>query len=642
MKNKKQVKEYILDYLKKVIPNFQTKGKMITCPKCGQLTANIFPPQSHEVFCFEPGCQKIGDIFSICRAKEFDNNQDISDEEISKHLIDMFEIKTDNYVTELLEKYASFGWDLVPITNDKKIPVEKNWPNKNHKDIREWQTWLSTGLGLGVKTGSISKITAIDVDLITKQEAEIWQKGTAAKAIEEIIKKKEDNLKILKSLPVFKDTLIQDSGWKGMHFFYKYNETLPKCSFDYEGLHFDVENDGGYILIEPSTYVGKQRKIIGNVIEEMSPELTDLILQQNNKSSTSSSETVDELDINLETEDKITGLDGKCNSTFIKIGGMFRKIMNVKQAEQALGWINKHMLDDPMDNQALKAMFEQINKYSNSDQDVLYHQVYEFLKRHEEASIRDLKECLNADAKDLKEILADLIKDQKVYKQKSLYRIIQKAEWKTEFIQEAYTLPFDIPYFNKCGVFRRGDMICIGGKTGVGKSYLSLNIIRKLLEGKIQPEGGIRYLSSEPGNRFAKIAMELGLKEGDFYFCNHYEPEKIELEDNAVTIIDWLLPDDFSQTANLYRMFAKQLDKHGGTCFIFSQLKEDGSFYAEQMVKFFASLVAKYQYTEMNGVVDNQNTCFKVEKIRESKTNQQYLTIPMFFDVQTKRLECKR
>jgi hypothetical protein len=184
-------------------------------------------------------------------------------------------------------------------------------------------------------------------------------------------------------------------------------------------------------------------------------------------------------------------------------------------------------------------------------------------------------------------------------------------------------------------------MLCIGAKTGIGKSYISLNIIRKLLENKVQPKGGIRYLSSEPGNRFAKIAMELKLKEGDFYFCNHYQPEKIELEDEAVTIIDWLLPEDFSQTANLYKIFARQLDKHGGICYIFSQLKEDGSFYAEQMVKFFASFAAKYFYTEKNGIKDNQNTYFNTEKIRESKTMQQYLTIPTYFD-DKKFLELKK
>jgi len=138
-------------------------------------------------------------------------------------------------------------------------------------------------------------------------------------------------------------------------------------------------------------------------------------------------------------------------------------------------------------------------------------------------------------------------------------------------------------------------------------------------------------LSSEPGNRFAKIALDLKLKEGDFYFFNNYEPEKIELEDEAVTIIDWLLPEDFSQTANLYKSFAKQLDKHGGVCFIFSQLKENGDFYAEQMVKFFASVAAKYSYIQADGIVNNKMTMFQTEKVRESKTNQQYITIPTSF-----------
>jgi hypothetical protein len=645
MKNKKQILSYTLDYLKKIIPDFQKKGKMFTCPKCGQLTANIFPPNSNEIFCFEPDCQKIGNIFSICRDKEFENNEDISDEDIAKHLIKMFSIKTDTHIAQLLEKYASWDWDLVPIANDKKIPVEKKWPTKNHKDIREWQEWINTKLGLGLKTGLISNTTVIDVDLITKAEAEIWQKGTAKKQIEEIIAKKEVELAKLKELDIFNDTVMQDSGWKGVHYFYTYESDIPKCSFDYEGLHFDVENDGGYVLIEPSTYVGKTRQISGDNINQMNSELKKLILEQNsntpiiNKEELNFDGSSDYVDLSKDAE-KIKGLEGCCNSTFVKIGGMFRKFMNIKQTNQALSLINKYMLDSPMINKDLVAMTEQIHKYSTSDDKVLYNQVYEFLKKHEEASVRDLKECLNAEPKDIKEILATLIAEDKVFKQKSLYKIIQKADWKTEFIQESKVLPYDIPYFQNVATFRRGDMICIGGRSGVGKSYIALNIIRKILANKVQPTGGVRYLSSEPGNRFAKIAMELGLKEGDFYFCNHYSPEKVELEDDAVTIVDWLLPEDFSQTANLYKIFARQLDKHGGVLYIFSQLKEDGNFYADQMVKFFASLATKYIYTESNGVADNRNTCFKTEKIRESKTMHQYLTIPTYFN-DNKFLELK-
>lgn len=644
MKSKNSIKSYIIDYLQKVIPNFTKKGKMFTCPKCKKESANIFPPDSHEVFCFEPDCQKIGNIIDICRTFEFDGNQDISDDDIGKHLIKMFDIKTDNHITQLLETYANFQWDLVPIKNDDKIPVEKKWPTKNHKDIKEWQEWLNNGLGLGVKTGLISNVTIIDVDLITKEESEIWQKGTAEKRIEEIIAKKEEGLKKLKSLPIFNDTLIQDSGWKGLHFFYQYEPDVPKCSFDYEGFHFDVENDGGYVLIEPSTYSGKSRKIIGDKINTMGEELKQIILDTRTKASKNNDSANVDLteDLSgLSNEDgTIKGLEGNCNNTFIKVGGMLRKFMNVKQTEQTLALINKYMLDTPMDFKSIKGMCEQIEKYTDTDNKVLYNQIYEFLSRHEEASVRDLRECLNAEPNDIKEVLADLIQDQKVFKQKSLYKVIQKANWKTEFIQESQILPYDVPYFNKYATFRRGDMVCIGAKTGVGKSYLSLNIIKKFLENTIQPEGGLRYLSSEPGNRFAKIAMELGLKEGDFYFCNHYQPEKIELEDNAVTIIDWLLPDDFSQTANIYKIFAQQLDKHGGLCYIFSQLKDSEEFYAEQMVKFFASFSAKYTYTEKNGLADNQNTCFKVEKIRESKNKQQYITIPTYFN-DNKVLELK-
>lgn len=630
MKSKQNVKTYLLDYLKKVVPNFQKKGKMLTCPKCGKETANVFPPESHEIFCFEPDCQRIGNIIDICRMFEFDNSSDIPESDIIKHLIKMFDIKTDTHVNQLLEKYADWGWDLVPVVaNGKESKIEKNWQNKSHKNLREWQEFLETNLNIGVKGGKMSNVLIIDFDLVpSKLKKKIYEGKGTEKDIEEAKKIKEEQLKILKDWTALDFTTVQQDTFGGIHLFYKNDTDIVKCAFDYKDIHIDIQSDGGQAVIEPSVVGGQSRTISGTEIKELPSQLKEFILEQ--RTPTKKLDATPELisDENL----NVKGLEGCCNSTFIKMGGIFRKFMNISQTEQTLAIINKNMLDDPINNKSLRAMYEQIDKYARTDDKVLYNQVCEFLTKHEEASIRDLKECLDAEAKDLKNVLADLIKENKVYKQKSLYRIIQKANWKTEFIQESKILPYNIPYFKDYATFRRGDMVCVGARTGIGKTHIALNIIKKLLENKEQPQGGIRYLSSEPGNRFATIALELGLKEGDFYFCNHYQPEKIELEDDAVTIIDWLLPEDFSQTANLYKIFARQLDKHGGILYIFSQLRDTDKFYAEEMVKFFASIATKYTYTEKNGMTDNRNTCFKVEKIRESKTNQQYITIPTYFN----------
>ena len=639
MKKNNLVKSYILDYLKKKVPNFQKKSKMFTCFKCKNLSANIFPQNSHSVHCFSPTCGKLGDVYDICRELEFDDNKDVEIKDIENHLIKMFSIKTNNYVDNLLEKYANWGWDLVPVSkNGKASNIESEWQKKHHKDVREWQEWLKSGLNMGVKGGTMSDVLIVDLDIVpSKLKKKIYEGKASEQEIEKAKQIKAEKLELIKTWDIFDFTTVQQFTFGGVHFFHKNDEEIKKCAFDYEGIHIDIQSDGGQAVIEPSVVGGQQRTIIGDEIKLVSSKLKQWI--NLNKVLNKEENKVEIVENN--EEGIIKGLEGCCNSTFAKVGGKLRKFLPQKETETVLHIINNDLLDDPMKSKDMRSLCNQINKYIILDEDVLYQNVLEFLIKHEEASMRDLKECLGVESRDLKEVLARLIKDNKVFKHKSLYKAINKAEWKTEFIQESKVLDYDIPYFNNHAVFRRGDMICVGAEPGIGKSHISLNIIRKLVENNINSKGGIRYLSSEPGNRFAKIAMEIGLKEGDFYFCNHYQPEKIELEDDAVTIVDWLLPEDFSQTANLYKIFARQLDKHGGVCFIFSQLKPDKQFYAEQMVKFFASFAVKYFYTEKNGVKDNQNTYFKTEKIRESKTNQQYITIPTYFG-SDKRLELKK
>jgi hypothetical protein len=85
---KKQIKNYVLDYLKARIPEFvQSSQKgLFTCPKCKQLSANVYPPKSGIVHCFTPSCGKQGDVFDICRAIDFPG-QELDDEDIADLLI---------------------------------------------------------------------------------------------------------------------------------------------------------------------------------------------------------------------------------------------------------------------------------------------------------------------------------------------------------------------------------------------------------------------------------------------------------------------------------------------------------------------------------------------------------------------------
>ena len=166
-------------------------------------------------------------------------------------------------------------------------------------------------------------------------------------------------------------------------------------------------------------------------------------------------------------------------------------------------------------------------------------------------------------------------------------------------------------------------------------SHIALNIVKQLVEQGIKPY----YINLESGNRFASIARALGLKEGDFWHATHFAPEQVELEKDAVTILDWLLPKDYADTDKLFQYFAHQLVKNGGLLYVFAQLKENKDFFAKNMVSMFPALVSRYFYN-INGEGEDVPTegYFQVDYIREPKMRGKHATVPCRYDWDTKRL----
>jgi hypothetical protein len=611
---KKQIKSYVLDYLKLRNPDFVQSSKkgLFTCPKCKQLSANIYPPKSGIVHCFTPDCQgKIGDIFDICRTIDF-QGQDLKDEDIADLLVEELGIKTQNEIKEFLQKYQKWGWSLVPVEkNSKRANIESGWQSKTHTNLDEWIDWLGSGINVGVNCGKISNVTLIDID--TKKIPQDLQKFVG-------------------------ETLTQESP-NGWHLVYFYEADLPTINLRTTSCNLPVEirSDGNQTVVFPSVVDGKERHWNNKEPIKMPEELKSWLLERviikdaPKEILTAPTETL--------LEDlKIKGLEGKCNTSFIKVAGLFRKQLNVQQTEYVLGIVNDLLLDTPLPKKDLKNMMKEIQKYSTADVSVLQKQVTDYLNRHDEASARDLVEVLKMERRDIQEVLAQLIQENRVYKQRSLYKIIKDIEWKSTFIDDIKTLPYKIPYFHDYCVCREGDQLIIGGNPGTGKTHLAMNFIKKFVEQGVTPY----YYGTESKSRYLKVGMELGLKEGDYWYASGYEPSKIELKDNSVTVLDWLDIDDFATTGQVYKLLQKQLDKHNGLLIIFSQLNSNDAFYAENQLKFYGALVAKYLFTRAGGVVDTQNTYFKVEKIRESKSGQQYLTIPTKFNPDNKTVELRK
>jgi DNA replication protein DnaC len=443
------------------------------------------------------------------------------------------------------------------------------------------------------------------------------------------------------------DTLVQSTK-RGFHYVYKsdpdFFKTLNKKLRD-DGHEMELRVGGAYCVVAPSSVNGEVRKWNNKEIIEMPKDLKEFFMkyyQDENREEKVSDDIEKDIKNNDLNKENLRGLDGCCDDSFIKFGGVLRKKLNKDQVEYTLYNFNQ-MLHEPLPNKRIRAICGQIEKYDRGDQKQLEKQIFSHLKVVEEASSFEIATSLRYEKKDIENALKALQEEGKVFKRGKNYRAINKAEWKNTFVEESKVLPFNVPYFNDSSVFRNGDMVVIGGKPGIGKSVVAINILKGFIDQGIKPY----YINLESGNRFVTHAMRLGLKEGDFYWTNDYHPQLLELEDDAITIIDWLMPDNFAEMDKLFARFAEQLDKHGGLLIVFVQLKkwkdsngnEHYDFFAPNLLDQFPSFVCKYQYGQG---YDSENTFFQTTKIRESKTGLQYLTIPTYFDKSTNILSTRK
>jgi len=615
---KQVILTHLLDYLKiKKIP-YKKSGKivMVECPFCHQdkMVANIIP-NSYIINCFV--CKKKYDLIDI--AQKLEKNFPEKEEEQYHFLKELLKVKVmtktdENNIKKILDFYVENGFDLVPIANNQKMPIEKDWTNKSHKEKIEWQNWIANGLNVGVKTGVKSNVTIIDID---------------QKPIPQEIKNLMGN------------TLIQEST-NGFHLFYKYDKDFPKTRID--SLKIDIENDGGQVVIYPSKIKDKARVIQIAPIIEIPKEFKKFLLSKITIPRKTHSEEVREA---IETEDfkidptkfalKNNKLEGSCNTEFIKLGGILRKQLNNNQTGYVLNVLNKHMLENPMQQKAINAMIRELDKYNIFDEKELAHRVLEYLKDVEEASRNEIAMTIvgtnrGEDKKRVDKALKYLVKEEYIVKKGTRYAVMQKANWSEDLIEEGKPINFAMPYFHDIANFNWGDLILIGSRNKKGKTHISMNIVKQLVEQGIKPY----YISLETGSRFKKIAIQLGLKEGDFYHDFQIDPTKIELPKNAVTIIDWLLIVDKSKTDLVFRHLVEQLYKTNGIIICFQQLKQDNGYFAPNMAMQFPALSARYIY-DSDDVGEYGK--FDVDVIRDPKLQIKHYEIPCRYDWENKTLK---
>jgi len=620
--SKEVILSHILDYLKlKNIP-YKKCGivTMLKCPYCNAepFTANIIP-NTNTIKCLP--CNKTYNIIDISRdfdydEKNFDGDIDVVLQDLKEMLKIDVVTKKDEIDTEThLDFYVKQGFDLVPIVKGKKIPAEKDWTNKSHKGKGEWIHWINNGLNLGVKTGKKSNILILDID---------------QKPIPELLKKLLGN------------TLSQEST-KGFHYFYKFDEEIPKTRIDEYKL--DIEAEGGQVVIYPSTIGGIQRKM-GELIPiiALPPELKKFLKSKVTVARKTNSEQIRE-DIVTESFNLGLELEGSRNSSLVKLGGIIRKELNQKQTEHVLYTINRHIFKRPLPPKEVRAMANELEKYSIFDEQELAHKIIKYLREIDSFSSKNDIELAvtggftSGEAKQrINKTLSYLIKEHKIIQKGKSYKLIKSMEWQDTLINTGVPLDFKVPYFHNIAHLNKEDLIIIGSQNKYGKSTVAMNIVKRIVDQKIKPY----YAYNESGGRFSKTALKLGMKDGDFHHVFISDPEEIILEDNSITIFDWVKPSDFSQTATLFNSLVEKVKKSKGFLICFVQLKnqkdQKNGFFAQNMIGQFPALLCRYLYVDEN---DGTHTKFQIDAVRDPKllNGKKTFDIPCQYNFNTREVK---
>lgn len=612
------LKSFLDDYLKKTFPDLKiNEKKLFDCfLKCADKpSAQIL---HNHIGCYTPGCKGVGDVFNLIRITK-PNFAKADEDEIAKYLAHLLKVEFPEDGKDLLKRYHEAGFALIALSPNSKVPIKgsEKWQDTNHKNLNIWSDWLERGYNIGLNLGSVSGVVAVDIDSDKTYEKVKHMLG---------------------------DTLIQTTS-RGRHFLYNYDpvfvKTLNKILRD-DGFEMELRTTGAYIVIAPSSVEGEIRKWNDKKITDMPSELKAFFVKYYEQNPKDEKQVDDDIQdaINSEKID-VVDLSGQRNATFIKLAGILRKRLNKDNTSYVLSVISNNLIDKPIPNHELRAILGQVSKYNTYDKKELGKIVLERLDIIKESTAFQIAKSLNYEQKDIEDVLHYLENEQLIIAiGKNRYKRLQKVEWETDFNVISEPLDFEVPYFHDYAYFDKGNMIIIGGRSGKGKTHISANILRKLIKQGIHPY----LISTEAGSKIGKIVKELDIKVGQFSYKIVKSPHDIELEKNAVTIIDWLKPQDgdFSKTDATFERLNDQLIRHGGFLIVFVQIRKDGTFFAPDQIDFYASLVATYNYRKNGDAVDTQNTYFETSKIRDSRTGAQIITIPTFFNPGTKILELNK
>jgi DNA replication protein DnaC len=299
-------------------------------------------------------------------------------------------------------------------------------------------------------------------------------------------------------------------------------------------------------------------------------------------------------------------------------------------------------MNPPLPSFEIKGMLGSLTGYKETEEQTQEKAIYECCTLLQtDISAKDIMEHVFPEDRKKKAIvnkyLAQFHKEGKlVRKGRGRYDLKEKVEWTDEVQETAPECKYSIPYFDDLAYFHSGDIILIGGKTGEGKTHIAMNFIKQFKTQGIKPF----YISLESGSRHEKVATQLGLNQKDYYVSKEAidNPLQMEIEENSVTIIDWLYTgEDFAATQSIFKHLSDEMKRKGGSLIVFTQLKENYDWFAVNLIKSFARFAARFVYDDTDGV----NSHFDVCKITDPKGHYSNAIVSTQFNFDTKELTKK-
>lgn len=587
--------EHLFEYMAKKINGFtkmkKAGGILFTCPN---LHKHRFPsrtptatylPNSEKINCLI--CSWKGNQYDIVRTLEEDK-KNWSDAEITNYLIQDLHLS----MYKELESYEKYGWSLIPLLKNSKDAFEKGWRESEHKDKIQWVKWLNNNLNIGINCEK-SGIMVVDVDC-KKQVIE-----------EESKKLREEIITICEK----EETLVQKTPSGGKHYIFLWEEELRKQVVNGAGTQIDTRTEG-QIVVTPSKInnIGYEWVNLGVPIKKMSDELKHNLLKFYTVEKGRNIEKINiDLDLSIDEDLKEkpplkNNLDGCCNDSFTKLGGVLTKlgIIDDKRAT-ILHYLNKNWLESPMDPKAINGMLGSLSGYELSKEENYKIAIYNFLETmNSDVSPNDVvKGVFNNDqakAALVYTTLSKFVKEGKATRTgRGRYQYKQNVAWDDSIPQSLIDYPHKVPYFHPYETFVDGDLILLGLPTNCGKSTISLNIIREMIEQNVKP---YYLISGEASSRWQRISDTLNIT-GKFYRFKHPNPIQIELQYNSFTVIDWLHLGDKSISDSTIKHLSDELERKRGILIVFTQIRKNYEWFAPDLIDHFPTFAARYIHEDL-------------------------------------------